>query len=105
MEINRLLKWINKFISPDSILTIYHLMNHKIWEILDGTLISQTFFKLFYFFNFLHFFNSYRGASQMLFDVTTTLIPLLNSLFQKPNSTDSFPDIVLLDNVICLTIF
>lgn len=44
-------------------------------------------------------FFSYRGASQMLFDVTTTLIPLLNSLFQKLNSMDPFPDIVLLDNV------
>ncbi|KAI1718891.1 RINT-1 / TIP-1 family domain-containing protein [Ditylenchus destructor] len=80
-EINRLLCSINKNISPDSILTIYHLTNHEIWQVLDLHLISRTPF-------------NYRGAAQMKFDITTALIPLLNSLYHRPKATGDF-DVIL----------
>ncbi|KAI1730313.1 RINT-1 / TIP-1 family domain-containing protein [Ditylenchus destructor] len=80
-EINRLLSWVNKNISPDSILTIYHLTNHEIWQVIDSHLISRTPF-------------NYRGAAQMIFDITTALIPLLNSLYHRPKATGDF-DVIL----------
>ena len=86
-EIERLITWMKKEISPASVMTFFHLTNHEIWNALDEIVVSQTNFKLVLNFcdssiiyaNFSHF-----GASQMFFDITTGLIPLLEDLYKWP---------------------
>jgi hypothetical protein len=73
-EIERLINWINNEISPVSAMTFYHLTNHEIWSALEDVVISKTNF-------------NYSGASQMFFDITTGLIPLLESLYKWPKVT------------------
>lgn len=89
LEIKRLLDWINENISPDSVLSIYFLINDEIWNIIDKNLISQTSF-------------NYRGAAQMFHDITFSLIPLLNSLYSNSKSVGLFD--VILNEVLLLYI-
>ncbi len=44
-ELSRLLRYINENISPDSVLTIYHLTNNEVWELLLAELIDKGQFK------------------------------------------------------------
>uniref|UniRef100_A0A7E4VC17 RAD50-interacting protein 1 n=1 Tax=Panagrellus redivivus TaxID=6233 RepID=A0A7E4VC17_PANRE len=75
-EIEHHIEWLNTEISPASVMTLYHLTNHEIWNALDEAVISQTNF-------------NYRGAAQMLFDITQGLIPLLENLYKWPKVTTS----------------
>uniref|UniRef100_A0AC35GT27 RAD50-interacting protein 1 n=1 Tax=Panagrolaimus sp. PS1159 TaxID=55785 RepID=A0AC35GT27_9BILA len=73
-EIEKFITWLNNEISPVSVMTFYHLTNHEIWNSLEKVVISHTNF-------------NYHGASQMFFDVTTGLIPLLESLYKWQKAT------------------
>uniref|UniRef100_A0AC34FBH7 RAD50-interacting protein 1 n=1 Tax=Panagrolaimus sp. ES5 TaxID=591445 RepID=A0AC34FBH7_9BILA len=73
-EIEKLITWLNKEISPVSVMTFYHLTNHEIWNALEKVVIAHTNF-------------NYHGASQMFFDITVGLIPLLESLYKWPKIT------------------
>lgn len=95
IEIKRLLEWINENISPDSILTIYSLINDEIWHLIDKKLISQTLF-------------NYLGAAQIFYDITSSLIPLLNSLYSISNAVGIFDVIlneVIFYYIICFCFF
>uniref|UniRef100_A0A0M3I5D6 RAD50-interacting protein 1 n=1 Tax=Ascaris lumbricoides TaxID=6252 RepID=A0A0M3I5D6_ASCLU len=69
LEIRLLLGRIAASISPDSALTLYSLLNEKIADALMQLIESTSF--------------NYQGAIQMLFDITSSLIPLLNSLYSR----------------------
>lgn len=62
------IKWIIENISEDSRLTIYRLFNEEIWTCIVESVVDETSF-------------TSRGAAQMLFDLQTGLIPLLQSAF------------------------
>uniref|UniRef100_A0A914CCS2 Metallo-beta-lactamase domain-containing protein n=1 Tax=Acrobeloides nanus TaxID=290746 RepID=A0A914CCS2_9BILA len=71
-EIKHRLSYILTKFSSDPMLTLEHSTNNAIWATLEKTIILQTSF-------------NYRGAEQMYYDITTGLIPLLNSLYKRPN--------------------
>ncbi|KAI6191148.1 hypothetical protein M3Y97_00196500 [Aphelenchoides bicaudatus] len=62
------IKWAWEKISEDSRLTIYRMLNEEIWACVLENVVTATSF-------------SSRGAAQMLFDIQTGLLPLLQSAF------------------------
>jgi hypothetical protein len=62
------IKWAWDSISEDSRLTVYRMLNEEIWACILERIIDKTSF-------------TSRGAAQMLFDVQSGLIPLLQSAF------------------------
>ncbi|KAL3078174.1 hypothetical protein niasHS_012061 [Heterodera schachtii] len=76
-KVQQLLGCLTAQISPDSVLTLHHLTNHEVWSALDECIVTQTPFNC-------------RGAAQLLFDVTTTVIPLLISCYGKVKGSAEF---------------
>jgi hypothetical protein len=62
------IKWAWESISEDSRLTIYRMLNEEIWTCFLENVVEKTSF-------------TSRAAAQMLFDVQSGLIPLLQSAF------------------------
>uniref|UniRef100_A0A914ZEY4 RAD50-interacting protein 1 n=1 Tax=Parascaris univalens TaxID=6257 RepID=A0A914ZEY4_PARUN len=73
LEIRLLLGRIAASISPDSAFTLYSLLNEKIADALMQLIEGTSF--------------NYQGAIQMLFDITSSLLPLLNSLYSRSATT------------------
>ncbi|VDO20623.1 unnamed protein product [Brugia timori] len=67
LEVRRLLGHVNKAISPHSATKLYEMLNEKVAEVLLQMLTTISL-------------NGY-GAAQILYDVTNSLIPVLNSLY------------------------
>ncbi|VDN60030.1 unnamed protein product, partial [Dracunculus medinensis] len=67
LEVRKLLSKISSAISPDSAALLYRLINQKIAECFLEIISSTSF--------------NCNGASQMLFDISSSLIPLLNSFY------------------------
>lgn len=67
-EIGVRLKWIQENISDATRLALSHLLNTEIWNCILEDAIYSTYF-------------THRAASQMLYDIQSALVPLLNSAF------------------------
>jgi hypothetical protein len=84
--LNELLEFVNKEISPDSILRLYMMLNANIWKAVNELVIERNSF-------------NHRGAAQVYYDVTQGLIPLLNSVWKVPKSLGVFHVIQNMDCV------
>lgn len=62
------IKWVWESISEDSRMTIYRMLDEEVWTCILENVVEKTAF-------------ASRGAAQMLFDVQTGLLPLLQSAF------------------------
>ncbi|VDM42456.1 unnamed protein product [Toxocara canis] len=69
LELRLVLGRIASSISSDSALTLYRELNEKIGDAFLQLIKATSF--------------NYQGATQMLFDVTSSLVPLLNSLYSR----------------------
>ncbi|KAH7696149.1 RAD50-interacting protein 1-like protein, partial [Aphelenchoides avenae] len=87
-EVSRLLGFVNAEISPDSIMTLYILLNDQVWKAVEESVVNDNPF-------------TGRGAAQVLFDVTSGLIPLLNTLFKRPKALGEFSAI---RNMTCVAV-
>ncbi|VDK65650.1 unnamed protein product [Onchocerca ochengi] len=67
LEVRRLLRHVNDAISPHSATKLYEMLNEKIAEVLLEMVTTVAL-------------NGY-GAAQILYDITNSLIPVLNSLY------------------------
>lgn len=62
------IKWADDRISEGSRPTIYRMLNEEVWICLIDNVVTKTSF-------------TSRGAAQMLFDVQTGLLPVLQAAF------------------------
>ncbi|CAD5227580.1 unnamed protein product [Bursaphelenchus okinawaensis] len=67
-EIQNRIDWLRDYISEDSRLSLYKLLNFEIWDCLMIEVVSSNSF-------------TYKAAAQMLYDFQSGLIPLLNKAF------------------------
>ncbi|MFH4979775.1 hypothetical protein AB6A40_006484 [Gnathostoma spinigerum] len=90
LEIRRLLAKVATSIAADSALPIYQALNRKVSEILDEIISENSF--------------SCNGAAQMLFDITSGLIPILNAAYGRSCSGnfDVLDDSKMQENVAAL---
>ncbi|VDM99016.1 unnamed protein product [Thelazia callipaeda] len=69
LEVRRLLRYVNNLISPDSATKLYEMLNEKVAEALLTMITALSL--------------NGRGAAQILYDITNSLLPVLNSLYTQ----------------------
>ncbi|VDK75075.1 unnamed protein product [Litomosoides sigmodontis] len=93
LEVRRLLGHVNDAASPHSVSKLYEMLNEKVAEVLLQMVTTISV-------------NGY-GAAQILYDITNSLIPILNSLYSHHSNAVNFETLdepKFLDVMSCLKI-